>query len=237
MTSFRTVIATSILCYFSPSSVFAQTDRTGIGGGPLSTEKVPNTTAVGQTKPPSRDASPTSIKPIERVTPRQAADDAISTRVCVGCGSEPHSTGSLPVEPVPNAPTPTSSPERRDMQLDELRTATEPKKQSDLDTVALASAHREQAKSAEEKTNGLWQSWLVSVCDGCGDQKPAKALRVQDWPNRDVPMTTGSVDQKAPSVKAHHSEAKRAEVRHHGSLEADLSPENVDAIRRMPQQR
>lgn len=237
MTAFRAVIATSILCCFLPSSVFAQTDQTGAGGSPLSTEKAPNTTAVGQTKPPSRDASPTSIKPIERVTPRQAADDAITARVCVGCGGESNITGSLPDAPASNAPTPTNSPERRDMRLDELRIATEPKKQSDLDTVALASAHREQAKSVEEKTNGLWQSWLVSVCDGCGDQKPAKALKVEDWPNRSVPMTTGSVDQKAPSAKAHHSEANRAEVHRHASLEADLSPENVDAIRRMPQQR
>lgn len=209
----------------------AQPYATGAGAGPLSAEKVPNTTAVRQTKPPSRDASPTSVKPIERVTPHQAADDAITTRVCIGCGSEPSTTGSLPAPS-----TPVSSPERRDVQLDELRTAAEPQKQSDLDTVALASAHREQAKSVEEKTNGLWQSWLVSVCDGCGDQKPAKALKLEDWPNRNVPMTTGSVDQKAPSTKAHHSEAKRAEVHHHGSLEADLSPENVDLIRRMSPQ-
>ncbi|MFC6743588.1 hypothetical protein [Methylobacterium tardum] len=231
MTTLRTLVAASILSSLPLGAVFAQADQTGTGGGPLSAEKAPNTTVVGQTKPPSRNASPTSVKPIERLTPRQAADDAITTRVCTGCRGEPSTTGSLPTPS-----TPVSSPERRDVQLDELRTATEPKKQSDLDTVALASAHREQAKSAEEKTNGLWQSWLVSVCDGCGDQKPAKALKVEDWPNRNVPMTTGSVDQKAPSVKAHHSEAKRAEVHHHGSLEADLSPENVDAIRRMPQQ-
>lgn len=231
MTTFRTLVAATILSSLPLGAVLAQTEKTGTGGGPLSAEKAPNTTVVGQTKPPSRDASPTSVKPIERVTPRQAADDAITTRVCVGCGGEPNTTGSLPTSSAP-----TSSPERRDVQLDELRTAAEPKKQSDLDTVALASAHREQAKSADERTNGLWQSWVVSVCDGCGDQKPAKALKVEDWPNRNVPMTTGSVDQKAPSTKAHHSEAKRAEVRHHGSLEANLSPENVDSIRRMPQQ-
>jgi hypothetical protein len=236
MTAFRAAIATSILCCFSASSVFAQTDRTGTGGGPLSTEKAPNATAVGQTRPPSRDASPTSTKPIDRLTPRQAADDAVTTRVCVGCGGGPGTTGALPVSPAPTAPTPTSSPERRDFQLDELRTATEPKKQSDLDTVALASAHREQAKSAEEKTNGLWQSWVVSVCDGCGDQKPAKALKVEDWPNRNLPLTTGSVDQKTPPLKANHAETNRGEVRHHGNMEADLSPENVDSIRRMPQQ-
>lgn len=236
MTTLRTLVAASILSSLPLGAAFAQGGQTAAGGDPLSAEKAPNTAVVGQTKPPSRDASPTSAKPIDRLTPHQAADDAITTRVCTGCGGEPTTTGSLPVAPTPVASTPVGPPERRDVQLDELRTAAEPQKQSDLDTVALASAHREQAKSVEEKTNGLWQSWLVSVCDGCGDQKPAKALKLEDWPNRNVPMTTGSVDQKAPSTKAHHSEAKRAEVHHHGSLEADLSPENVDLIRRMPPQ-
>lgn len=139
---------------------------------------------------------------------------------------------------VDKAPYPPSTPsrpaEKRDLRLDELHTATEPQKQSDLDTVALASAHREQAKSVDEKTSGLWQSWVVSVCQGCGDQKPAKALKLEDWPKRNVPLTTGSVDPKAPATKVDHAEAKRVEVRHQGSLEADLSPENVDSIRRMP---
>jgi hypothetical protein len=230
MTAFRTLIAASILGSLSNGAVFAQPDRTGTGGGPLSAEKAPNTTAVGQTKPPRRDASPTSVKPIEHLTPRQAADDAISQRICTGCAPEPSVTGSLTV-PVPVV----ARPEKRDVELEQLQSAPQPKQQSELDTVALASAHREQAKTVEEKTNGLWQSWLVSVCDGCGDQKPAKALKLEDWPKRDVPITTGSVDQKAPSTKAHHSEAKGVEVRHHGNLEADLSPENVDSIRRMPQ--
>jgi hypothetical protein len=235
MTTFRTLITASILSSLPLGAVFAQADRTGTGGGPLSTEKAPNTTVVGQTKPPSRNASPTSVKPIERVTPRQASDDAISTRVCVGCGGEPTTTGALPVAPTPVAPTPVVLPEKRDVQLDELHTPSEPKKQADLDTVALASAHRERAESQQERTNGLWQSWLVSVCDGCGDQKPAKALKLEDWPKRDFSMTTGSVDQKVPAAKVNRAEAKRVDVRHHGSLEADLSPENVDSIRRMPQ--
>ncbi|TXN38902.1 hypothetical protein FV228_32820, partial [Methylobacterium sp. WL18] len=41
----------------------AQPDVTGTGGGPLSTETAPNTTAVGQTKPPSRGASPAETRP------------------------------------------------------------------------------------------------------------------------------------------------------------------------------
>ena len=235
MTAFRTLIAASLLSSLPMGAVFAQADRTGTGAGPLSTEKAPNTTAVGQTKPPSRDASPTSVKPIERLTPRQAADNAITTRVCVGCGGDPTTTGSLPAAPMPVAPSSITPPEKRDVQLDELRAAGEPKKQSDLDTVALASANRERAESAQEKTNGLWQSWLVSVCDGCGDQKPARAVRGEDWPLRSVPLTTGSIDKAGPEKKQ-HAEAKRTDTRPRGALEANLSPENVGSIRRMPRQ-
>ena len=231
MTKFRTLIAASILSSLPFGAVFAQVDRTGTGGSPLSAEKAPNTTVVGQTKPPSRDASPTSVKPIERVTPRQAANDAIATEVCIGCGSEDTTTGALP-----RTSTPASPSERGNVQLDELRTATEPKKQSDLNTIALASAHRERAASVQEKTDGLWQSWVVSICDGCGDQKPARLSRYEEWPRREVSLTTGSVDRKAPSEKVRQTEVKRAESRHHSSLEADLSPEKVDAIRRMLQQ-
>ena len=230
MTSIRIPILCFVLAFAPAVSAFAQTGTGNSGAEPLSAEKAPNTTAVGQTKPPSRDASLTSVQPIERLTPRQVVDDAITTKVCAGCGREPTTTGALPT-----APTPADPAAKRDMQLDELQTATEPKRQSDLDTVALASAHREQAKSADEKTNGLWQSWVVSICQGCGDQKPAKALKLEDWPKRNVPLTTGSVDPKAPAVKVDHAEAKRVQFRHEGSLEADLSPENVDSIRRMPQ--
>ncbi|MFE1597276.1 hypothetical protein [Methylobacterium sp. ID0610] len=67
------------------SPVLAQADRTGTGGGPLSTQRAPNTTAVGQTKPPSREASPATTGSIERRTPRQRQDDAISRGICVGC--------------------------------------------------------------------------------------------------------------------------------------------------------
>ncbi len=76
----------------------------------------------------------------------------------------------------------------------------------------------------------------MSVCDGCGDQKPAKALKLEDWPVRTVPLTTGSIDHKAAPEKRPHAEAKRAESHTRGTLEADLSPENLGSIRRMPQQ-
>jgi hypothetical protein len=164
---------------------------------------------------------PGSTKPIERRTPRQAADDAISTRICIGCRPDPGSTGSLP-EAGP-------APVKRDVQLDELRTLAEPRQQSDLDTLPLASAHREQARSAQEKTDGLWQSWLVSVCDGCGDQRPARALRLEDWPNRAAAGAPVVHDRKAVPTRV-----RATDIVPHRSLAADLSPENVTSIRRMP---
>lgn len=221
MTVFRAPIIGLVLCTLPAGLAGAQPAVTGTGGDPLSAEKAPNTTALGQTKPPSRAASPTSTKPIERRTPRQAADDAISTRICIGCRPDPGSTGSLP-EAGP-------APAKRDVQLDELRTLAEPKQQSDLDTLPLASAHREQARSAQEKTDGLWQSWLVSVCDGCGDQKPARALRLEEWPNRAAAAVPGADDRKAPPTRV-----RAADTAPRRSLAADLSPENVTSIRRMP---
>ena len=205
----------------SAGLAWAQPDVTGTGGGPLTAETAPNTTALGQTKPPSRAASPTASKPIGRRTSRQVADDAISTRICIGCRVDPGSTGSLPNPPA-------AAPITRDVRLDELRTLAEPNQQPDLDTLSLASAHREQARSAQEKTDGLWQSWLVSVCNGCGDQKPAQAQKLEDWPTRDAAATTGAVDRKLPPPRV------RAATHPHGNLAADLSPENVGGIRRMP---
>lgn len=52
--------------------------------------------------------------------------------------------------------------------LNELRALPIPKQQHDLDTMKIVSVKRELSSSTEERTSGLWQSWLVSVCNGCG---------------------------------------------------------------------
>ena len=131
-----------------------------------------------------------------------------------------------------------SEPDSR-VALEELRAAPKPRQQSDLDTVELASAHRERAESVQEKTNGLWQSWLVSICQGCGaDQKPAKPLRRDDYPARSVVPGTGSVGDttevaKPPAASLPAaSPPERRKV--HSSLTEDLSPANISSIRRMP---
>ncbi|SFM79671.1 hypothetical protein [Methylobacterium pseudosasicola] len=224
MTTLRAPVVGVLLYIVSAGLAVAQPAVTGTGGDPLTTEKAPNTTALGQTKPPSRDASPAATKPIERRTPRQAADAAISTRICIGCRPDPGTTGSLPGTTSSAAPAVGKS----DVKLDELRTLAAPSQQSDLDTLHLASAHREQARSAQEKTDGLWQSWLVSVCDGCGDQKPARALRIEDWPDRKA-AATGPADRRAAPTWV-----RTADTHPHRSLAADLSPDNITGIRRMP---
>lgn len=228
MTIHRSLIAGIGLYCAVAGSALAQDQINNIGVSALVAEKAPNTTVSGQTKPPSRDASPTSVKPIGRPTPRQAADDAITSKICTGCKPDPATTGALS-DPAAQGQV----ADKLGTRLGELRTMAPPQQQSDLNTVQLASAHRERAKSVEEKTDGLWQSWLVSVCEGCGDQKPARALRYEEWPDRNVPVTTGSIEQNS-ATKANPVNDQPVSARSRGTLEADLSPANVDSIRRMP---
>lgn len=70
------------------TEAFSQVDRTGTGGGPLSTQTAPNTTAVGQTKPPSRATSPTSVDNPDRRTADERRMDKIDRSICVGCGGK-----------------------------------------------------------------------------------------------------------------------------------------------------
>lgn len=224
----RLVAAIGLSCLVTHTAQ-AQDNQPKIGTDPLLTEKAPNTTAAGQTKPPSRDASPTSVKDIDQTTPRQAVDDAIATRVCTGCNPVPATTGALPDRSPAD-----QSVERLGAKLDELRTTAPPQQQSDLNTTVLASAHRERAKSMEEKTDGLWQSWLVSVCEGCGDQKPVKAMRYEEWPDRKILPTAGTT-KKSLAQKAKPTDKHIETVGAHNTLEANLSPENIDSIRRSPQ--
>lgn len=68
----------------------AQVDLTDTGGNPLPgnplpTQRALNITASGQTKPPSRDASPTSQLDLTRRSMNDANQDAITTGICIGC--------------------------------------------------------------------------------------------------------------------------------------------------------
>ncbi len=65
----------------------AQVDRTGTGGGPQTTERAGNVTLTGQTKPPSRAASPTAQNNPDRAPDGQTRG-GISTGICIGCNAK-----------------------------------------------------------------------------------------------------------------------------------------------------
>ena len=119
-----------------------------------------------------------------------------------------------------------------DVQLNELRSAPIPNQVNNLDTLQLASAHRDRAASVDEKTNGLWQSWTTSICEGCGNTPPYQDTVRNDFVNRKglaglkAEAAPGKQQQAAPQ-KAQPEPSKR-------SLYTDLSNENIDQIRRMP---
>lgn len=90
-----------------------------------------------------------------------------------------------------------------------------PRQADDLDTVKLASAQRERARSVDERTTGLWQSWLVSICEGCSNLPPAEQ-HVQAVARRDAALRA---TQPRP-------DRQRAAT--------DLSNEALNQIRSMP---
>ena len=112
--------------------------------------------------------------------------------------------------------------------LDALAAAPVPEQRTDLDTSKLASAHRERAASMQERTNGLWQSWLVSICEGCGPQVPSYKARDLEMKRAAVPRETVPVTRHAVGI-ANAPSAKRTTV---ASNYADLSPEGIERIRR-----
>ena len=119
-----------------------------------------------------------------------------------------------------------------DVQLNELRTAPTPKQVDDLDTMQLASAHRERAVSMDEKTNGLWQSWTTSVCRGCGNTPPYQDTVRNDFTNR---KGLAGLNAEAGPGKQQRSALQKVQPEpSKRNLYTDLSNENIDQIRRMP---
>ena len=121
---------------------------------------------------------------------------------------------------------------KNDVQLNELRTAPIPKQVDDLDTLQLASAHRDRAASVDEKTNGLWQSWTTSICEGCGNTPP-----YQDTVRNDFATRKGLVGLKVEADPRKQQLAAPQKVQPEPpkrSFYTDLSNENIDQIRRMP---
>ena len=101
----------------------------------------------------------------------------------------------------------------------------------DLDTLQLASAHRERAASVDEKTNGLWQSWTTSICEGCGDTPPYRTTVRSYYVNG---RRSAGVETSPEAARPRAAPRTAAPETSGRSLYTDLSTENIDRIRRMP---
>ncbi|KAB1073859.1 hypothetical protein [Methylobacterium planeticum] len=122
-----------------------------------------------------------------------------------------------------------------DARLNVLRAAPEPKQAKDIDTLQLASAQRVRAASVQEKTEGLWQSWTTSICEGCGDTPSYRKTIEKDFSSR---KSTAGTNPGAVSVASRQQPAPREAIseQYGRRLYSDLSPETVGQIRRMPRQ-
>lgn len=116
--------------------------------------------------------------------------------------------------------------------LDKLRAAPAPEQQRDLDTMTLASAHRERAESIEQRTSGLWQSWLVSVCEGCGPERRSYSDRdAQELMRR---AADDSAKRQGEKKYLYSPPSRPARASASGSIYSDLSTNNIEQIRRDP---
>ncbi|UIN35031.1 hypothetical protein [Methylobacterium oryzae] len=79
----RTILTAALL--LTAAHAQAQVDQTGTGGGPLSTQTAPNTTATGTTMPPDRADSPTATEHPDKPTRDERAMDRIDDSICIGC--------------------------------------------------------------------------------------------------------------------------------------------------------
>ncbi|WP_232629961.1 hypothetical protein [Methylobacterium sp. Leaf118] len=77
----------AIACLLA-AEAHAQAGRTGTGGGPLSTQTAPDTTATGTTMPPDHAASPTATQSPDRLTRHDRAMDRIDNSLCIGCDAK-----------------------------------------------------------------------------------------------------------------------------------------------------
>lgn len=114
--------------------------------------------------------------------------------------------------------------------LDALAALPKPKQRTDLDTYKLASAHRERAETMQEKTDGLWQSWIVSICEGCGPQMLSYKQRALDAGMKREAAT--SERPASAEVRSRPVIVQRPTRPKIARIYADLSAEGLDRIRR-----
>jgi len=124
--------------------------------------------------------------------------------------------------------------ERGQVVIDELRTSGKHEKPSDLDTLKLASAHREQSASMAEKTDGLWQSWLVSICQGCGaDRHQFSQKDVDEVVARSRSQQANGGGQPAKPRLTYQGRS-RPDAKSRTTSRDDLSTGSIETIRQDP---
>jgi hypothetical protein len=115
--------------------------------------------------------------------------------------------------------------------IESLTNLPKPEKQSDLNTENLASAHRERAMSVQQKTDGLWQSWLVSICEGCGpERQPFTDKTGEDFIRKIRPQLSQPAANKPTYVYYYPATGSELNL----NTANDLSNESIDRIRRDP---
>lgn len=116
--------------------------------------------------------------------------------------------------------------------IDQLGALPRPAQQGDLDTFALASAHRERAETMQQRTDGLWQSWLVSVCEGCGEaRRPFSDREGAEYLRK---LRAAQPEQAPSRPRLTYYVPPGDRVPRTDNISADLSNENIDQIRRDP---
>ncbi|MCJ2080357.1 hypothetical protein [Methylobacterium sp. J-090] len=86
MTSRIPLIAALVLAVGSAHPVLAQSPaETGTGGNVTTTTRAPNTTSVGQTKPPGAAAGGEVDQNLDQRTKQQKKDREITKGICTGC--------------------------------------------------------------------------------------------------------------------------------------------------------
>lgn len=79
-------IATVVVLALGIQPGWAQSiSQTGTGGGPATAAKAPHTAATGQTVPNPSALGPSETGSIERRSPSEQRNDAITRGICIGC--------------------------------------------------------------------------------------------------------------------------------------------------------
>ena len=79
------IAVVTLLAVGSPAVQAQSVSETGTGGGPTTAAKAPHTAPTGQTVPNPSALGPNETGSIERRSPNEARNNAITRSICIGC--------------------------------------------------------------------------------------------------------------------------------------------------------